>query len=80
MQRKPLITAKNIAAAQKPWVWDLGNAALYDLCQEHPGHKKRDEIIAKIWLIGRSYSASIERRRHVYPSDGEFYESIRQQS
>ena len=43
--------------------WDLGNQALYDLCRRHPGHHRPDEIVAKIWLIGRTYAATIERGR-----------------
>jgi len=52
-----------IQASQKENVWSLGNLVLYDLCKNHPFHKTNEEIIAKIWLIGRSYAASIERRK-----------------
>jgi hypothetical protein len=45
--------------------WDLGNEVLYNLCKDHPTHEDPKEIIAKIWLIGRAYSASIERRKEV---------------
>jgi hypothetical protein len=44
--------------------WDLGNSVLYDLCRNHFTHKNDSEIIAKIWLIGRSYAAAIERRKN----------------
>jgi hypothetical protein len=55
-------------------VWDLGNAALYDLCRKHPDHRSVDAIVAKVWLIGRSYAASIERRRDNRPTGGgDFY-------
>ena len=43
--------------------WFIGNQVLYDLCRRYPGHKVDAEIVAKIWLIGRAYSASIERGR-----------------
>lgn len=43
-------------------LWKLGNDVLYDLCEKNFGHKKEDEILAKIWLIGRAYAATIERR------------------
>jgi hypothetical protein len=46
----------------QPTSWDKGNQVLYELCKEYPRHDREDEIIAKVWLIGRSYSASIERR------------------
>ena len=39
----------------------IGNQALYDLCRQYPGHVDDAEIIAKVWLIGRTYAASIER-------------------
>ena len=34
--------------------WDFGNRVLYQLCRDHPQHKKADVVIGKIWLIGRS--------------------------
>lgn len=50
-------------ALDKNRVWDLANKVLYDLCSSHPHHKTRQEVIVKVWLIGRSYSAAIERRK-----------------
>ncbi len=43
--------------------WTLGNSVLYKLCKDYPHHKTDNEIAAKIWLIGRAYAASIERRK-----------------
>ena len=43
--------------------WDLGNEVLYELCRKHPEHHDEAEIVGKLWLIGRTYAASIERRR-----------------
>ena len=43
--------------------WRLGNQVLYDLCRTYRRHDEDAEIIAKVWLIGRAYSASIERGR-----------------
>src|ERR1035437_7905224 len=65
-------------ALKKNRVWDLGNKVLYDLCHKHPLHQKHDEIIAKVWLIGRSYAAAIERRKNKNSdSQGDkFYEKI----
>lgn len=45
-------------------VWNLGNQVLYELCKNHNQHKIDSEILAKIWLIGRSYAAAIERRKN----------------
>jgi hypothetical protein len=42
--------------------WHIGNQVLYDLCRDYPRHNNVAEIVAKIWLIGRAYSASVERR------------------
>jgi hypothetical protein len=61
-------------ALGKNRVWDLGNKVLYDLCSSHPHHKTNEEIIAKIWLIGRSYSAAIERRKNKTADlEGDFF-------
>ena len=58
-------------------VWDFGNKLLYDMCQEHPGHESDGVILGKIWLIGRAYSAAIERRRGQGNGDADaFYESV----
>jgi hypothetical protein len=43
--------------------WSIGNQVLYDLCRRYPRHTVDAEIVAKIWLIGRAYAASIERGR-----------------
>jgi hypothetical protein len=65
-------------ALKKNRVWDLGNKVLYDLCSGHPHHKTDEEIIAKVWLIGRTYAAAIERRKiKTADSEGDFfYEKI----
>ncbi|VVA44483.1 conserved hypothetical protein [Candidatus Roizmanbacteria bacterium] len=53
--------------------WTLGNEVLYRLCREHPLHKLDDEIGAKIWLIGRAYSVSIERRKIKTSINDDYY-------
>jgi|ERR1035437_1330590 hypothetical protein len=58
------ITKGDIEKALANTAWDLGNQVLYDLCSEHPLHKTPQEILAKIWLIGRSYAAALERRKN----------------
>lgn len=50
--------------ALSPSPWDLGNDMLYDLCKTNPDHTEIGAVVAKIWLIGRSYAAAIERRRN----------------
>lgn len=44
--------------------WDFGNKILYEMCENYPLHQSADEVIGKIWLIGRTYSAAIERRKN----------------
>jgi len=59
---KKIPDKKDIKSCKTEKVWDLGNKVLYDLCEKYPRHKKDEEIIAKVWLIGRSYATAIERR------------------
>lgn len=40
---------------------DFGNDRLCELCTTYPDHNESSHSIAKIWLIGRAYSAAIER-------------------
>jgi hypothetical protein len=68
------ILKKDIDYAIGTSVWDLGNEVLYRLCREHPKHDRDDEIIAKVWLIGRSYAAAIERRKIIQDTSDRFYE------
>lgn len=41
----------------------FGNQILYKMCKEAPDHKDPKVVEGKIWLIGRSYSASLERQK-----------------
>ncbi|MFO0905745.1 MAG: hypothetical protein U0939_22245 [Pirellulales bacterium] len=63
MKNNSLLDAALVTKAMAPTPWDLGNQVLYDLCREHPGHTEEQAVIAKILLIGRTYAASIERRK-----------------
>ncbi len=56
--------------------WMLGNNILYNLCEKYPKHNKKEEIRAKIWLIGRAYAASIERRRLKKRINDDFYDYV----
>lgn len=53
--------------------WNLANKILYEMCEDYPYHQNEDEIVAKIWLIGRSYAAAIERRKNAEGFKGDFY-------
>jgi hypothetical protein len=71
------LTADFVNWALSFTAWDVGNQVLYDFCRTYPDHSRQDIIIAKVWLIGRTYAAAIERRRTRGLYDGdEFYESI----
>jgi hypothetical protein len=55
--------AELVKKSEERNIWEVGNQVLYDLCAQHPKHNDGEEIIAKVWLIGRSYAAAIERRK-----------------
>ena len=48
---------------------DIGNKTLYALCEKYPlyGNHSEDALSGQIWLIGRSYAASPERRHYKWP-------------
>ncbi len=71
------LTKKRVEDALANTLWDVGNQALYDLCHRNPKHDRDDVITAKIWLIGRAYSAAIERRRETKGVAGDrFYSDV----
>jgi len=54
-----------------------GNKILYQMCKDAPLHTNIDEIEGKIWLIGRSYSAAIERKAGSKMTKGvNFYKEV----
>ena len=73
----------NTTEAQKAWKnyqgdpnknrWDFANQALYDLCSRHPQHNNADEIVAKVWMIGRCYAADVKRTPVAKNVSGCFY-------
>ncbi len=67
------ITKENIENGLISKEWDFGNGILYELCNENFEHKEIDKIIAKVWLIGRSYAAAIERRKNKIEINDNFY-------
>lgn len=68
-----LPTREQVEKANQKSLWDLGNKVLYDLCQKHPKHDEDSEILAKVWLIGRAYSAAVERRKNKKQNNDSFY-------
>ena len=53
--------------------WDFANKVLYDLCKDYPEHNDYEKVVAKIWVIGRSYAAAIERGRPKGKPSEDFY-------
>ena len=71
------INEDEIKAAQKDNNWVFSNNILYEMCKKNPTHTDIPVIMGKIYLIGRAYSASIERRKGKEEKDGTdiFYEN-----
>lgn len=59
--------------AQKPKHSDLLNDVLYDLARKFPDHTNEEQIYAKVVIIGRTYSAALERGAGHDKSEGKFY-------
>lgn len=70
------ITKHHVNKAKQKSEWDFGNKILYNLCGEYPYHKNIGQIVAKIWLIGRSYAAAIERRKKAKEYNDTFYTEV----
>ncbi len=62
-----------IDSSAKEQLWDVGNEVLYEMCRKYPLHKEPKEILAKVWIIGRTYAAALERRREKDSSNEDFY-------
>ncbi len=68
---------KILVECTKPQVWDVGNETLYRLCAERPNHTDLGEIVSKVWIIGRTYAAAIERRKYRKESkNDDFYRTV----
>ena len=53
--------------------WRLGNTILYEMVSKYPHHTNENEIVSKMWIIGRTYAAAIERRPNKAETPGDFY-------
>lgn len=69
----PLIDKEEIQRVQSENIWSFGNQVLYDMCKRTPLHTNEEEIIGKVWLIGRSYAAALERRAKSPYKGTDFY-------
>lgn len=67
----PDATPSNLFPPQRHWLgnnhgcppFDSLNSMLYDAVAANPSNTDRAQIIGKLMLIGRTYSASVERRK-----------------
>ncbi len=78
MKRPISLTREFVKEVLSTRVWDFANEVLYRLCRDNPGHTRDDAILAKIWIIGRTYAAAIERGASATkrsPGD-EFYKEV----
>lgn len=71
--KKALVKYDDISNLKR---WDLANQILYDMCENYPRHTDANEVVAKLWLIGRSYAAAIERRKNAANFSGDFYYDV----
>lgn len=53
--------------------WNFGNQIMYDMCAKNPYHTDADIIGGKIWIIGRTYAAAIERGKSNTEKSDDFY-------
>jgi hypothetical protein len=60
---KMKLTKEQIDEALRNDSWDFLNEQLYRLCKSNPGHTSTEVILAKTVIIGRTYSATLERGR-----------------
>lgn len=56
------ISQRLVQAREKAAIDQFGNSVLYDMCEKEPRHVDENVIKDKIWIIGRTYAASIERQ------------------
>lgn len=50
-----------ITKAGKKDAWEFSNSILYKLCKKYPENSKGEVVLAKTLIIGRVYSAALER-------------------
>lgn len=67
---------KPVGTADPLSKWDFGNQILYEMCEQYPLHIDENTIIGKVWLIGRSYAAAIERTKKKITDADDFYFNV----
>ena len=56
--------------------WVFPNEILYQICEQYPAQNDIDQIVAKFWIIGRSYAAAVERVRGVKINGDAYYDHV----
>lgn len=69
MVRVPSVDQLQDAAERFDDDWGGVDEVLYGLCRAYPGHAVRRDVICKVALINRAYSAGLERQ--VRPDSGD---------
>src|SRR5690606_27788960 len=64
---------KELVEKSKKTPLDFSNKILYEMCSRYPTHQQVDTIIGKVLIIGRVYSAAIERRKNKAEPNDQFY-------
>jgi hypothetical protein len=69
------LTREDFYACTQDDDWTFGKNILYDMCNKNPSHNENGVIIGKLWIIGRTYAAALERRKNVTetPAGDNFY-------
>ncbi len=57
--------------------WALVDRVLYNLRRAHPGHSDPLEVAAKLWIVGRTYAAGIERQLKAGGTQGSSLPKVR---
>lgn len=57
-------------------IWNTANDELYGLCKKFPDHHDLEQVVTKLWMIGRTYAAALERRRGAVVSTDELYTQV----
>lgn len=67
------IIASIIKKAGKKDAWEFSNSVLYNLCKKYPENSKEEIVIAKALIIGRVYSAALERGKKKKKETGTYF-------
>lgn len=70
------ISKDMVEKAMKDNNLSFANAVLYKLCKKNIEHQDTEKVIAKIWIIGRTYAAQIERQKPASYTTEQYYVAV----